>query len=48
VEFQPRGEATEVTVTHERIASEGMRDQHEAGWVGCLEGLARYVGPDRS
>lgn len=43
VRFEPRGADTEVIVTHERVASETLRDEHERGWVGCLDGLARYA-----
>jgi uncharacterized protein YndB with AHSA1/START domain len=43
VRFEKRGETTEVTVTHERIANETLRDQHQHGWEGCLDGLAEYV-----
>ena len=42
VQFEPVGDATEVIVTHERIANRALREQHEQGWIGCLEGLARY------
>jgi len=44
VEFQPRGQATEVTITHDRIADEKMRTGHEQGWAACLDGLAEYLG----
>jgi uncharacterized protein YndB with AHSA1/START domain len=44
VTFEPRGEATEIVVVHERIPDAPTRDQHEQGWVGCLDGLARYLG----
>lgn len=43
VQFETQGESTEVIVTHERIASEELRERHQQGWVGCLEGLARFV-----
>lgn len=43
VEFEPRGTATEVIVTHERIPSRELRDQHQHGWQGCLAALAKYV-----
>jgi uncharacterized protein YndB with AHSA1/START domain len=43
VRFEPRGAATEVVVTHERIPNETIRDQHAYGWHGCLEGLAEYL-----
>lgn len=42
VRFEAVGDGTEVTVLHERIATAALRDQHLAGWDGCLEGLARY------
>jgi uncharacterized protein YndB with AHSA1/START domain len=43
VRFEARGSATEVIVTHERIASRALREQHAHGWNGCLDGLAEYV-----
>jgi uncharacterized protein YndB with AHSA1/START domain len=42
VRFEPRGEATEVIVIHEQIPDDRMRDSHEDGWNGCLDGLERY------
>ncbi|HEY1690810.1 MAG TPA: SRPBCC domain-containing protein [Polyangiaceae bacterium] len=45
VRFEPRGaDATEVIVVHEEIPSEGVRDSHEQGWNGCLDGLERHAG----
>ena len=41
VKFEAQGAGTEVIVIHERIASLGARDQHQLGWVGCLDGLER-------
>ena len=35
---------TEVCIVHERIATPASREGHAAGWDGCLEGLAAYVG----
>jgi uncharacterized protein YndB with AHSA1/START domain len=43
VTFEARGEETEVIVAHERIPTEAMRDMHEQGWVGCLDGLLDYL-----
>jgi uncharacterized protein YndB with AHSA1/START domain len=43
ISFVPRDSATEVIVTHERIASVAARTQHESGWIGCLVGLARFA-----
>jgi uncharacterized protein YndB with AHSA1/START domain len=42
VRFEPRGDATEVIVVHEDIAAEPVRDSHEKGWSGCLDGLERH------
>jgi len=44
VRFEPRGDATEVIVQHERIADEAGRVSHEKGWLGCLDGLVAYLG----
>jgi uncharacterized protein YndB with AHSA1/START domain len=43
VRFEPRPGGTEVTVIHERISAPKLRDQHEQGWMGCLDGLGRYM-----
>jgi uncharacterized protein YndB with AHSA1/START domain len=43
VRFEPRGSATEVIVTHERIPNETLRNQHQYGWRDCLDGLTEYV-----
>lgn len=40
VRFEPRAAGTEIVVIHERIASAAVRDDHAAGWRGCLDGLA--------
>ena len=40
VQFNARDEATEVIVVHERIANIAAREEHERGWIGCLDGLA--------
>ena len=45
VQFEPLGDLTEVIVTHELISNETLRDRHEQGWIGCLEGLANYLEP---
>jgi uncharacterized protein YndB with AHSA1/START domain len=41
VEFIQKDGATEVVLTHKRFPDEHMRDEHQAGWGGCLEGLDR-------
>ena len=43
VEFKQKAGETEVVVTHERIADARVREQHEAGWCGCLDGLVEYA-----
>jgi uncharacterized protein YndB with AHSA1/START domain len=43
VSFEPMGDATEVVVTHERISDAKVREEHEAGWQGCLAGLEKYL-----
>jgi uncharacterized protein YndB with AHSA1/START domain len=44
VQFRPRGRDTEVIVVHENIADAAIRADHEAGWTGCLDGLAALFG----
>jgi uncharacterized protein YndB with AHSA1/START domain len=43
VSFTPRDGGTEVVIVHERIDSEPTRVNHEHGWNGCLDGLARLL-----
>jgi uncharacterized protein YndB with AHSA1/START domain len=43
VRFEPRGAETEVIVTHERVPTETVREEHERGWTGCLDRLARMM-----
>ena len=42
VRFESRGDATEVIVVHEQIENQTVRDSHEHGWLGCLDGLERH------
>jgi hypothetical protein len=32
-----------VIVVHQRIPDKTARDTHEHGWLGCLDGLAKYL-----
>jgi uncharacterized protein YndB with AHSA1/START domain len=43
VEFLERGGETELVVTHERLATDKARAEHNAGWIGCLERLGSLV-----
>ena len=43
VEFLPRGQKTEVVLTHEKFASIKSRDSHEGGWKSWMGRLAQFV-----
>jgi len=43
VEVIERGEKTELVVTHEGLATERARAEHNAGWIGCLERLGKIA-----
>jgi uncharacterized protein YndB with AHSA1/START domain len=43
LEFRDLGGRTEMTLTHERFATEKARDMHEHGHSGCLERLQRLL-----
>lgn len=43
VTFEPADSHTDVVVHHERIPDDERARSHEAGWVGCLDGLADHV-----
>lgn len=43
VEFFSRGNMTEVVLTHEGFENEPQRDQHQEGWLGCLEQLEKRL-----
>ena len=46
VRFEPSENGTEVIVIHERIRDVSTQKQHDQGWQGCLNGLAKYIaGP---
>jgi len=43
VEFRPKDGGTEIILTHENFADAKDRDQHAAGWEGCLNMLAQWL-----
>ena len=43
VSFNRDGTETEVVILHERILVKTRRDEHSAGWNGCLGKLEAYV-----
>jgi uncharacterized protein YndB with AHSA1/START domain len=48
VEFRERGRATEVTVTQSGFPDARSRQEHDAGWIGCLDRLGGLVENERS
>jgi serine/threonine protein kinase len=44
LDFQPRGEGTNLVLTHERFRSEPDKADHTQGWRGCLGRLSRKLG----
>jgi uncharacterized protein YndB with AHSA1/START domain len=43
VEFFARGNSTEVVLTHGVFSSKKLRDEHDDGWNGCFDVLARVL-----
>ena len=43
VSFIDKGEETEVVIVHEHLSSQSIHDEHRAGWLGCLDGLAALL-----
>jgi serine/threonine protein kinase len=43
LEFRPQGNATGVTLIHERFRDETARKEHAQGWTGCLNRLAQKI-----
>jgi uncharacterized protein YndB with AHSA1/START domain len=43
VEFFARGDSTEIVLTHTGFLSEKDRQEHDRGWNGCFDVLARIL-----
>lgn len=43
LEFQDRGDSTNLVLTRELFPTQEMRDEHAKGWGGCLSRLAQLV-----
>ena len=43
VELRDLGAMTELTLSHELPDDAAILREHEGGWKGCLESLARYI-----
>jgi serine/threonine protein kinase len=41
LEFHPKGDGTDLVLTHERFRDESLRNIHAQGWQGCLNRLSR-------
>jgi uncharacterized protein YndB with AHSA1/START domain len=46
IDFIPRGNSTEVIMTHEKLPTMESRAQHEQGWIGCMSKLDRTLSPE--
>lgn len=42
IQFRDVAEGTEVTLTHERFATENSRNGHQQGWTSILDKLAHF------
>jgi uncharacterized protein YndB with AHSA1/START domain len=43
VRFEPHESGTEVILSHAQIRTAALRDQHQHGWLGCMDGLLDYL-----
>jgi uncharacterized protein YndB with AHSA1/START domain len=43
VQFEPVGDACDVSIVHERIANADSLRGHESGWQGCLDRLVKHL-----
>jgi uncharacterized protein YndB with AHSA1/START domain len=48
VTFEAVPDGTRVSIRHEGIPDARVREQHAAGWEGCLDGLARHLAQGSS
>jgi uncharacterized protein YndB with AHSA1/START domain len=46
IELRAVKAGTELTLTHERFPNQLLCDQHNGGWSGCLDTLARVLEAD--
>jgi len=43
IEFEARGERTELTLTHEQLPNRQAAAQHESGWTNILDALGNHL-----
>ena len=41
--IKPDGEGTLLSLTHEQFFDETARDNHNKGWIACLDALETYL-----
>lgn len=41
--FENHPAGTEITIAHQKIPTDELRDSHEQGWSGCLAGLIKHL-----
>ena len=46
LEFAPRGEGTELVLTHTNLRHEESRDGHATGWQSIFDKLAAFIASD--
>jgi uncharacterized protein YndB with AHSA1/START domain len=44
VGFEPHRQGTMLSITHELISTIAVKERHQHGWLGCLDGLVEYMG----
>lgn len=44
IELRDCGDTTDLTLTHELLETEELRQKHTGGWNHCLTNLANYLG----
>lgn len=43
IHFEHHELGTNITITHERIVTKALSEQHQQGWIGCMDGLVKYL-----
>ncbi|MGI9336785.1 MAG: SRPBCC family protein [Gammaproteobacteria bacterium] len=43
VQFDKHEQGTEIILRHEFIATTALRDRHQQGWIGCMDGLIEHL-----
>jgi len=43
VEFQSKGQGSQITLVHEDFPEREAMEKHTQGWNGCIDGLTQYL-----